>query len=85
MFLVPANFHQFYSTNESNNQRLLCWDVVKTKMSWGVIILLGGGFALAYGTEVFQNDDGSIFFYFVNHFILNLYRNLDYLVGLASN
>ncbi|KAH9422037.1 hypothetical protein DERP_002329 [Dermatophagoides pteronyssinus] len=51
LFLVPANFHQFYSTNESNNQRLLCWDVVKTKMSWGVIILLGGGFALAYGTE----------------------------------
>ncbi|XP_046916333.1 Na(+)/citrate cotransporter isoform X2 [Dermatophagoides farinae] len=54
LFLIPANFHQFYASNgnaSSKIQRLLCWNVVKTKMSWGVIILLGGGFALAYGTE----------------------------------
>ncbi|OTF77244.1 solute carrier family 13-like protein, partial [Euroglyphus maynei] len=52
LFLVPANFHQFYATNNNKEiQRLLCWNIVKTKMSWGVIILLGGGSALAFGTE----------------------------------
>jgi len=28
---------------------ILDWDTVKTKMPWGILLLFGGGFALAYG------------------------------------
>ena len=31
---------------------LLDWKTVKTKMPWDVVLLLGGGFALAAATEV---------------------------------
>lgn len=31
---------------------LLTWDIVKKKMPWNIVILLGGGFALAKGSEV---------------------------------
>ena len=31
---------------------LLNWDVVHEKMPWNIILLLGGGFALARGSEV---------------------------------
>lgn len=31
---------------------LLTWDVVHEKMPWNIILLLGGGFALAHGSEV---------------------------------
>ena len=34
---------------------LLDWKAVHTKMSWGVLILLGGGFALADVCEVCWN------------------------------
>ncbi|KAL6116196.1 slc13a2 [Pungitius sinensis] len=30
---------------------LLSWDVVHTKMPWNILLLLGGGFALAHGSE----------------------------------
>lgn len=53
LFLVPANFKQFYQKEEPDRiRRLLDWSTLQRNMSWGVIILLGGGFALAYGTEV---------------------------------
>uniref|UniRef100_A0A3P9HZG2 Solute carrier family 13 member 5b n=1 Tax=Oryzias latipes TaxID=8090 RepID=A0A3P9HZG2_ORYLA len=32
--------------------RLLTWKVAQKKMPWGIILLLGGGFALAKGSEV---------------------------------
>ena len=31
---------------------LLNWDVVHERMPWNIILLLGGGFALASGSEV---------------------------------
>lgn len=31
---------------------LLTWDIVHEKMPWSIILLLGGGFALAHGSEV---------------------------------
>ncbi|XP_019223232.1 solute carrier family 13 member 5 isoform X1 [Oreochromis niloticus] len=32
--------------------RLLTWKVAKNKLPWGIVLLLGGGFALAKGSEV---------------------------------
>lgn len=34
---------------------LLTWKVTQKKMPWGIILLLGGGFALAKGCEVKKN------------------------------
>lgn len=31
---------------------LLNWKIVKEKMPWNIVLLLGGGFALAKGSEV---------------------------------
>ena len=42
MFAVPAG---------SDGKPLLNWALVQQKLAWGVIILLGGGFALAEGAE----------------------------------
>ncbi|XP_048449742.1 solute carrier family 13 member 5-like, partial [Rhincodon typus] len=33
-------------------KRLLSWDIVHHKLPWSVVLLLGGGFALAKGCEV---------------------------------
>ncbi|KPL97089.1 solute carrier family 13-like protein 1 [Sarcoptes scabiei] len=58
LFLVPANFKQFYQKEEPDRiRRLLDWSTLQRNMSWGVIILLGGGFALAYGTEQSKLSD----------------------------
>lgn len=42
MFCVPA---------AEDGSPLLTWKLVQEKLAWGVIILLGGGFALAEGAE----------------------------------
>ena len=42
MFLIPVR---------EDGGRMLTWSLVQSKLSWGVIILLGGGFALAEGAE----------------------------------
>ena len=52
MFLFPANLHQFYGEKPTKFKALLDWPIVQKKMPWGVIILLGGGFALAEGIQV---------------------------------
>lgn len=33
---------------------LLNWDIVHEKMPWNILLLLGGGYALAHGSEVMQ-------------------------------
>lgn len=33
---------------------LLTWQVTQKKMPWNIVLLLGGGFALAKGSEVTQ-------------------------------
>ncbi|XP_077466751.1 Na(+)/citrate cotransporter [Stigmatopora argus] len=41
------------SLQTSNSaSRLLTWKVVQKKLPWGIVLLLGGGFALAKGSEV---------------------------------
>ena len=42
MFCIPA---------AKDGSPLLTWSLVQDKLAWGVIILLGGGFALAEGAE----------------------------------
>lgn len=39
----------------SSTPRLLSWKVVQKKLPWGIVLLLGGGFALAKGSEVSQS------------------------------
>ena len=43
------DFWPFTSMNNSlkNSPSLITWRLIETKMCWGVIFLLGGGFALA--------------------------------------
>lgn len=41
---------------------LLNWDIVHEKMPWNILLLLGGGFALAHGSEVMQLIIKSPFF-----------------------
>ncbi|CAG2165662.1 unnamed protein product [Oppiella nova] len=51
-FIIPANLSQFYEEREGKKfETLLDWKTVHQKMPWGVIILLGGGFAMAEGIE----------------------------------
>ncbi|XP_030631981.1 solute carrier family 13 member 2 isoform X2 [Chanos chanos] len=64
-FIIPSEVprfwrHQSNADPNDENQRsnskkapstLLNWDVVHEKMPWNIIILLGGGFALAKGSE----------------------------------
>ena len=57
LFICPTNFDQFFTTKndlktKSDIKRLLNWRVVQSGITWGVIFLLGGGFALAYGIQV---------------------------------
>jgi len=51
LFILPQtyNFWPFASMNQSlqNAPSLITWRLIETKMCWGVIFLLGGGFALA--------------------------------------
>ena len=37
-----------------SSPRLLDWDTVQQKLPWGIIILLGSGFAIAEAAEVSQ-------------------------------
>ncbi|XP_060929334.1 solute carrier family 13 member 2-like [Limanda limanda] len=61
-FCIPSNLPRCWSNNDKRNQLkrapaeapspLLTWDVVHEKMPWNILLLLGGGFALAHGSEV---------------------------------
>ena len=41
----------------SKQKSLLTWKIVQQKMPWGLVILLGGGFAPAKGSEVSLKPD----------------------------
>ncbi|KAG5836726.1 hypothetical protein ANANG_G00231620 [Anguilla anguilla] len=54
-FLLPSRLPSCFSRDAEGSRKapptLLDWDVVHEKMPWNIILLLGGGFALARGSE----------------------------------
>uniref|UniRef100_A0A8C4ANG5 Solute carrier family 13 member 2 n=1 Tax=Denticeps clupeoides TaxID=299321 RepID=A0A8C4ANG5_9TELE len=51
-FIIPSRFPQFsFSSGLQAPTPLLQWSVVHERMPWNIILLLGGGFALASGSE----------------------------------
>lgn len=39
---------------------LLTWKIAQKKLPWGIVLLLGGGFALAKGSEVSDSDSHNV-------------------------
>ncbi|MGH0191881.1 UNVERIFIED_CONTAM: hypothetical protein FKN15_071922 [Acipenser sinensis] len=62
LFIVPSKKPQLCFWRDESNETdpqssspmapLLIWEVVHKKMPWNIVLLLGGGFALAKGSEV---------------------------------
>ncbi|NWR60331.1 S13A2 protein, partial [Bucorvus abyssinicus] len=58
LFIIPSNMSNSDRDNQAGNKAkirappaLLDWKVVHQKMPWNIVFLLGGGFALAKGSE----------------------------------
>ncbi|KAM3875246.1 solute carrier family 13 member 2-like [Diretmus argenteus] len=55
-FCIPSKIPRLSGTSDDGKPHeapptLLSWDIVHDKMPWSIILLLGGGFALARGSE----------------------------------
>uniref|UniRef100_A0A8C5H1F5 Solute carrier family 13 member 2 n=1 Tax=Gouania willdenowi TaxID=441366 RepID=A0A8C5H1F5_GOUWI len=55
-FCIPSKMPRFCGNSKSEPSEeffspLLTWDMVHEKMPWNILLLLGGGFALAHGSE----------------------------------
>lgn len=64
MYFIPASptFLHAFSKDETKrpkaaSEALLTWKVVQAKMHWGLMFLLGGGFALAEGSKASGMSD----------------------------
>lgn len=58
LFVLPRNMPAFVcrSTGTTGTyEPLLRWSTVQTQLSWGTVLLLGGGYALADGVSVFAD------------------------------
>lgn len=69
---------------------LLTWQVVQKKMPWNIILLLGGGFALAKGSEVkctekHASNYNKKFMTFSRHSSYLQYRAVEGLAQAASS
>jgi len=51
IFIIPIKFQfwpfQCITEIPKNSQALITWDILEKRIPWGVLILLGGGFALS--------------------------------------
>lgn len=52
MFLIPAEPGALLREGQKKPKHLLDWSMVQSRLPWGVLLLLGGGLALAEGTKV---------------------------------
>ena len=50
LFILPSNL-KFGSTDQPISHGLVNWKLVEKNLPWGVLVLFGGGFALAAGCE----------------------------------
>ena len=50
VFALPA-VNPFDMSLNTNRPGIVTWEIVQNKLQWGVIILLGGGFALSKGVK----------------------------------
>ncbi|XP_070685076.1 solute carrier family 13 member 2-like [Pempheris klunzingeri] len=55
-FCIPSNLPRCFGKSKDGAPAeapapLLSWDIVHEKMPWNILLLLGGGFALAHGSE----------------------------------
>ncbi|XP_074045144.1 solute carrier family 13 member 2 isoform X2 [Macrotis lagotis] len=56
LFIIPSSLPDWSQQQETQGKfkappALLNWDIVNKKMPWNIVFLLGGGFALAKGSE----------------------------------
>lgn len=79
-FIIPAkpDFIHIFSNDETKRPKtpspaLLTWKIVQQKLPWGLIFLLGGGFALAEGSKASG----------MNHFIVHYLGSVIFLPRLA--
>ncbi len=49
MFALPANLKQFSLLEERKRNFVLDWRTAQESVPWGILLLFGGGFALAHG------------------------------------
>lgn len=58
-FNIDTEFVGFVAPHQAAGSvpRLLTWKVAQKKLPWGIVLLLGGGFALAKGSEVSDNHN----------------------------
>ena len=49
LMLLPVNFGKGMEVNGKREFFILDWDTVQKKVPWGILLLFGGGFALAAG------------------------------------
>jgi len=55
LFMLPSERPAYLGGAAGPKPALLTWEVAATKLPWGILLLLGGGFALADCISVSQD------------------------------
>ena len=51
LFLIPSSQKHLQTTNSSTANSLLNWEFAQARIPWGVVLLIGSGFAIAGGID----------------------------------